>query len=434
MVQFLCGAAKADITPKEEWLPWVPGFMGEAYGGVIHPVHVRVIAVKKGEQLILLLGYEMLILFTAEQLTESLRRQFDIPEENIMIFCTHNHLSPVVKPTNSTDKTGEYSRIYLEFLEKQTLNAAKEAISKLCPAKMGIGFGKSYINVNRNKDYRIRNDDGTTKIQTFIGMNYEGITDKTLSLIRFEDMDGRPIAFFMNHPTHATVCAQTEKFGGKQGICSDFPGFVCTLMEEKFKGSVALWSSGAAGDQNPIWTGCWFGPDERSGAATVRSNGPDSTEMTKNLAAIHYDDIINLNRDIVCREDVYVLAAKKSASITPGRKITYEDPGDFMSPVLSVEPEGGIYQIPMQLIRIGDVSLIGIGGELYASLGLYLKENVQCPNPVVVTHTGAHTVGYILDDDGIARGCHGYRQSAIRPGYVKESLLKTVNLMADHCQ
>ena len=45
MSQLYCGAAKADISPKEEWFPFgrAPVQPGP-FGGIIHPIYARVIA------------------------------------------------------------------------------------------------------------------------------------------------------------------------------------------------------------------------------------------------------------------------------------------------------------------------------------------------------------------------------------------------------
>ena len=138
-----CGAARADITPDESWLPWITGLMPEPFGGVLHPVHVRVMVLKNQDKTILIAGYELLILFTVEALTHRLKALFNLPEENIMIFCTHTHMAPHEKPTDAKNIRGEYSGKYLEFLENQTVKAAREAFEVLRPVRMGNGFSVS---------------------------------------------------------------------------------------------------------------------------------------------------------------------------------------------------------------------------------------------------------------------------------------------------
>ena len=61
----------------------------------------------------------------------------------------------------------------------------------MVPAKWGYGTGKSYFNVNR--DYP--NEDGYwSQID-----NYDGPSDKTLSVIKFTDDEDRLIAAVLNY-------------------------------------------------------------------------------------------------------------------------------------------------------------------------------------------------------------------------------------------
>lgn len=421
-----CGAALRDISPKEEWFPFGRSIMGNPFNGILFPLMVRVIALREGENQVLLMAYEMPGPPDPEDLYRIIEEKYGIPEKNVFMFSTHTHSAPFV---DFSWKDDAHVCMYREEIYRASLEAVEEALAKMQPVKVGFGFGKSYINVNRNQKYVIRHEDGTLEEKYAIGNNYEGISDKTLTVIRFDDMEDRPVAFFINHPTHATVVGSIFKFQGQMAINGDFPGWTSMLLERNFPESVALWSSGAAGDQNPIWMGTWFGPDENTGAVTIRPNGIDTVDMLKNLSAIHYNDIINLNRTIRCEMADVGIEARQGASVTPGRKIIRENDNDFRSPVIRIDEEGGTYKINVQLLTIGQISLIGIGGELYSSLGMYLKEQALCPNPVIVTHNGAETVGYILDDEGIKHQCHGYDSSSIRPGYVKESLVSVINEM-----
>jgi len=417
MSQLFCGAAKRDISPRK--FPMGMCIVGRPFGGIVHPIYIRVIAVKAGDTTALVLCFENGGSANGAALLTQIQERFGVAPEYVMMPKTHSHTAPF--------SAGESD--YAVLVDKMTIEAVAEALENLQPAKMGIAYGKSYININRNQRYEIRHEDGTVSHKVEIGNNAEGISDKTLSLVRFDTLNDKPIAFLLNHPTHAVVLNLTDKFGGLCGISGDFPGFTSSLLEEKYEGSIAVWTSGAAGDQNPIWMGCWFGPNEKDGAQVIRPNGPDTVDMTKSLAALHYNDIMILNRTLESNTADLDIRGAADMSVTPGRIIKLKPSPAFRPEVESIEPEGGTYEIDMQLLCIGDLSLIGVGGELYTSLGLNLKEKAECPNPVIVTHNGVRTVGYILDDEGIAFEGHGYAASAIRPGFVKDSLVEVTNRM-----
>lgn len=429
METFLCGAAKQDISPKAEWFPFGRSIMGMPFGGLLHPIMVRVIALRDTHHTALLIAFELIGPFKPQELLDVIEEKYGISREYVMMFRTHTHSGPLIGLFPEDEIASRHAQDYIDLVRTAVMTAVDQALCNLRPAKMGAGFGKSYINVNRNQKYTIRNADGTTTDKYAIGNNYPGISDKTLSVIRFDDMQDRTIAFFVNHPTHAVVANMVHQFEGAVAVNGDFPGYTSSLLEEKYEGCIALWSSGPAGDQNPVWMGCWFGPDEKDGRPIVRTNGIDSVDMAKNLAAMHFNDILAVNREIQCCQENPEIKGALGASVTPGRAIEFENDSDFMPEIVHIEETGGTYEIEMQLLTIGDISLIGIGGELYASLGLNLKAHTLCPNPVIVTHNGTKYAGYILDDEAIAHKCHGYERSGIRAGYVKDSILKEADRM-----
>lgn len=69
------------------------------------------------------------------------------------------------------------------------IKAISDAVSRLQPTRMAYGTGASYINVNRNlidpKTHR-----------WWEGPNYDGPSDKTVVVIRFETPDRKPIGVY----------------------------------------------------------------------------------------------------------------------------------------------------------------------------------------------------------------------------------------------
>src|SRR5690606_41491878 len=57
--------------------------------------------------------------------------------------------------------------------------------------------------------------------------------------------EGAPIAVYYNYAVHAVLLGQWDLVSG------DLPGATSRYLEESLEGAVAIWSEGAAGDQNP---------------------------------------------------------------------------------------------------------------------------------------------------------------------------------------
>ena len=56
----------------------------------------------------------------------------------------------------------------------------------------------SYINVNRDRVDPVTN-------RWWEGPNYEGSSDKTVAVVRFETLAGAPIAVYYNYAVHAVL-------------------------------------------------------------------------------------------------------------------------------------------------------------------------------------------------------------------------------------
>lgn len=109
------------------------------------------------------------------------------------------------------------------------------------PAAIGYGSGRANVNVNRR---------ALTAIGSWwLGINPDGPSDKTVAIVKVSTAAGEPIAVLINYGVHGTGMGQAN-----YDISGDVPGAVSRWVEEHFGGGVvALWISGAGGDQCPIY-------------------------------------------------------------------------------------------------------------------------------------------------------------------------------------
>ena len=154
--------------------------------------------------------------------SQRIEKELGIPAQNLIMNPTHTHSAS----GGSAD---------------QIFNVIKAAKEKLQPARIGYGTGVSYINVNRNIIDRKTN-------KWWEGPNYDGPSDKTVAVIKFETTNGEPIAVYYNYACHAVVTGNTDMLSG------DYPGATSRYIEDSFDDKiVAVFSAGAQGDQNPIY-------------------------------------------------------------------------------------------------------------------------------------------------------------------------------------
>lgn len=392
--KLFCGAARVDITPEEEEVSGLFGLMGTPYAGIIDRLSARVIALGSGEEKALIVSFDLDKAPEPTTWLPELAVHTGIPEERILYFGTHTHSAPLttVRPRerNRAD-AGHRANMdrYEAAVHEKLFACADEALASMRPARMGIALGSSYVNVNRNADFVFTDADG--KKYPFICecMNWGAPVDRTLFALRLEDLDGNPIAFFLNYALHCCIMFLNNYDGkGAMGISGDIAGRVSTLVEKKYPGSVAVWSSGAAGDVDPVLFNAVMYPDPEDGHYVKESFASwETTDMLcRMIVGWHFKDIVQTIERITCEKEQAAISSALEWSETASRT-------------------GEPYRIRMQALRLGDVALVGIGGELYNSLAAVIQNASPATHTVIINHNASliDDAGYILDDDAIAR-------------------------------
>lgn len=437
----LVGAARRCITPNAEQTPKLHGLMGMQFGGTFDELYLRVIALRQGDSKALLVSFDLDKGPCPADNLPKLAEATGVPVENILYIGTHTHAGPIVtdrpgEPTPESPEQLAARHSYEAFLQETLLATAEEALTNMVPARMGYGEGDCFINVNRNQLFEYEAEDGQIYHYLSQAPNFTGDVDHTVALIRFETLDGKPIAFFINYPLHNCVTFLNRFFGETAGYCSDVGGNVSRLMEEKFEGTVTIWSSGAAGDVNPLFLNGVFYPNPKDGRCNMAAFGESSTLklLLDQFAGWHMDTVLRINRRLTCEETNADLSGVIEWSVTPGRKVVQ---APMQPPKILGEED---YRVRLHLLKIGNVALFGIGGELYNSFGKMLK--AEAPMKTIVINHDASLIedaGYVADDDTLEKAMlpcpiHGMVPGGgprIIPGHVGNSLKSHLHTMFD---
>ena len=408
--QLFCGASKREITPGEDILPYMMGLGKAVFGMIQDKLYVRVIAFSNGEDQSLLVSFDLDKAPYPEENVRLLHERTGVPAENILFFAIHTHTAPLTgyRPfepshdiTKKSLKVQEAVREYEAFLTSQMEEAAAEALEKLRPARLGYRYGSSYINVNRCQDYSVMEEDNSTHTECSVGVNGAGPVDHTVFVMKIEDMAGNAIAFFINYAVHCVTMFLNDIGNGMSAVSSDIGGNVSKYMEQRYVGSVAVWSSGAAGDINPVLMTQTIYPDSVSGkpTGTCVKGLENSCLMLNAMAGRHFADIIQIVKNIKCSVFEVEIGSAVEWSRTPASEGILKNP-EYRNKT----PDG--YHIRLHLVRIGDIALMGINGELYTTLGQKIREVSPMKNTIIVSHECSllpDNPGYILDDETIYR-------------------------------
>lgn len=165
-----------------------------------------------------------------EILRELISRETGVPYENIIIDCTHTHSSPA---TDSDIKDTEYIET---VLRPGAVKAAKEALSNLQEALMGVATVESHVGINRRE----------VQLDGWIGLgqNPWGTFDPTMTVISFVTTDKKPIANMVHYGTHCTAA------GNNFEVTRDWSGVMIDRLEKQ-TGAMTAFINGPIGDTGP---------------------------------------------------------------------------------------------------------------------------------------------------------------------------------------
>lgn len=439
-----CGAGKENITPPAGLLLQLPGLMGKHFSGKIYDeLYVRAAVFKNEEKTALFVEFDLDKAPNPAESLAAIRERFGLAQENVLFFGVHTHTAPIsslrpFEPMSSREFKSpkeqeamlEYERILLE----KTLLAVEKALNNLKEAKIGWATGMSYINSNRCQNFEVETEDGRIHSCCALGINPEGPVDHTLFVMKAENMQGEPIAFLINYPVHCCVMIGNDSDGkGNIGLSGDIAGVTSQLVEEKY-GGICIWSSGAAGDVNPIFMNQYYYPDPKNGAVCeYHIQGAEAAKAAlKVLTGRHFADIAAVLRRLKCETEEGEIKTAMGWSKTPGRRIVKKAEG-WDAPVEILTGEGILpYSIRLHPVVIGEVAFCGISGEMYTRLGRTIQEASPAKHTCIINHDAClmENTGYIPDDETIERCAQnlpghflpGIRDSAILPGYVEQSL------------
>src|SRR5215471_17130640 len=382
------GAAKVDITPSPDSALPMSGYADrkEGFQGIHDHIYARAIVVSDGVKFAAIVTWELIGVPNAawETLSQSIARETGIPVEYQLIAAVHDHSAP--EPFGMDGNDSPMSAAYTKQVENASVEAVRRAKENIQPAKVGIGAGKAYVNINR-REY-------SPEEGWWLGYNPEGPSDKTVTVIRFDTPSGKPIALLINYSVHAVVMG-----GENYQISGDLAGATSRYVENYYRGRpeeaprsdagaaiqlppektsesvVALWTSGAAGDQNPI----------------SLSRGSDFT-MVESLGKILGEEAVRVAGAIHTTNQVRIWG-KQQVIRCPGRSVA---PGPLPRKEYRWQDADPV-SIRLSLLMMNDIVLAGVSGEVLTMIHAHLKKESPFSRTVMVTHANG-TSGYIPDD------------------------------------
>jgi neutral ceramidase len=419
------GAARVDITPAANRLP-------APYTSIRDHLYARAIVLDNHVTRAVLIGVDLIVIDEAvwEETSQQIAQELQCPVENIVISATHSHSSPY--PEDAKTPPTPNAVAFRAELKEGIVAAVRQAKTQLQPARMGFGTGAAYLNVNRDAIHP------ETRLW-YQGPNLDGPSDKTMAVLKFETTSGAPIAVYFNYAMHAVDYYE-------MGILTaDFPGVTSRFVEQAYDDKVvAIWTSGAAGDQNPLYLRLHHGAREAKAAFGKDPTGLARQSLDKAVEALNQwvESMGRVMSEEVLRVmdesktdtprktsgDVRIWAAGKTVTC-PGR--TRTNTGREGAPGTYVD--GDPVNIHVGLITIGSTALATVNAEIYTSIAQRVKKQSPISNTVVVTlANGFANSGYIPSDEAYGHNTFQVLDTHLKPGCAENAVVNTaLELMAE---
>jgi hypothetical protein len=397
---FRVGVAKVDITPTDltELNP-----MGGSFTTVHDHIFARALVLDDGVTETALVSTDLIEVGDMTPIRQRTERQLGIPFGHILITATHSHNAPrlgLVSPGALARGGGPESAAYTATVYEKIITALKRAKASSQPAQLGLATGSADVNVNR---------DEYASGKWVLGYNPDGPSDKTVWVIKFETLTGKPIAVLINYAVHSTVTLGTGEISG------DLAGAATRYVEQNLgDDAVALWTLGPVGDQAPrVSLGKPSGATERDRAFAYRAMDAQGLMVGAEVVRVagRMERLTSSVR-IGAAERVISCPLKLGVDVMPDMK-------------QEQVPE---VNLRLALIMINQIAFAGVSGEVVTNIYQRLKRESPLANTIMVSLANDR-IGYIPDDQAYDRQTFAVSGSPIVRGYAENGIVNGLRAM-----
>ena len=414
------GTAAVDITPPLGTL--IPGLFHERRAEVINdPLHARSFVFEKGGEGIAVVVCDLIGVKRAflDRAREHITKDTGLDPERVIICCTHTHTGA---------QTGEDA--YTEFLIGRIADSVAMAWEARNPSLIGWGCTME-DRVVFNRRFKMR--DGTVRTNPGIGnpdaLVPAGPVDPEVGALFLESENGTARGLLANYSLHYVGGGVDQR-----AVSADYFGmFGQKVQQLKGESFVAAMSNGACGDINN---------HDVLGDGRHKN---DRYQHTERVAALVAADVYWIWNEIEPREDVVLDAAMEEVVLSRKPAPTEEE----IARAKEIEAGGAdrmgerafsrrilermkdvdeVVPTWVQALRIGDLGLVGIPGELLVGLGLEIKKRSPFGQTMIL-ELANDSLGYLPDRKAFEEGGYEPEASLFQPGVGEQIVDVAVELL-----
>jgi len=409
MPQLTAGAAQVDITPGLG-CHLIGYFNDRIAANIMDPLHAKAIAVSNGDTTLGFVICDLIVVPTevVDAAKALITERTGIVPQNVLIAGTHTHTGPAISGALGTPAEEGYA----EWVASRIADAFVLALKRLQPAQMAHAAGSCPGEVH-NRRWHMK--DGTVRMnpghQNPDALRPAGPTDPQLGLLVLRTPAGAPIAALGNlslhyvgvREDHNVICADYfAAFGRSLNRCAGAQ-FVCPL------------ANGTFGDVNNI---------DAANPPRVSRGITFEIERVGNVVAAEAWRIWSGLREDDFRDDV-PLGARLAHVNFPARTPTAEElaaaravyeSGEkwddaewiYARELVLLADEPSEWPVPIHSLRLGDLGIVGLPGEVFTEIGLDIKARSPFTQTMNIGIANG-TVGYVATDKALDEGSYETR-------------------------
>ena len=379
------GCAKVNITPPVG--TWLTGFSSRTKpsDNIADELYAKVLVLDDGQNTIAIISLDLcyIPLEMTNKIRKIVKERISIPEENIMICASHTHFGPKIFDKDLIGpEDNKPDKCYVQTLVNKISGALSIAHKNMQEVKIGFVKGEiPEIVYNR----RVKTKDNSIKMMwtipedealpkpiikkriidsqettiTIPSSNPDlifGHINPEVKILKIEDSSSNTIGSLINFACHPSSGASYSDW--LYSFSADYPGYAMKIVEE-LEGGICMFSLGTAADLTAI---------KRGKEPRIKLGKSLGGEVIRRLQFLNTTDKVTLNALVKAVE----IPLKKELPSYEVREI-------------DVEPGATKITTEIQVLKIGDIFILGLPGEIMTDIGFDIKRESGINNLIIIT-------------------------------------------------
>lgn len=397
------GAAKTQITPPIGSV--LQSGMTVVSTGVLDDLYSTAVVLDDGETKVALVGNDIIYMEAplAADIRARITDQTGISGENVLLNASHTHSGPNICVISPYAIDMEYR----EWLIQQIADTVARADADLEPASLAIGEAEGQFAINRRKVV-----DGVSSMLP----NYEATVDNRARVLRFDRLDGSAIAIIFSVACHGTGF---DYRGNDPLIGGDYISPAKDEIERSFAqegAPVAVFLTGCGGNIRPRVLTPDGGRFHPCTAAEIAALGRGAGAVAVRAArechmAVGYPFAVAREQLPLPFQDPPTIEELRAYRANPRRTRYHPWADRLIEKLENGEELPRTVDMEVQVLRLGGVCIVAMGGEVFVEIGLAIERELQENHEVQM----ALTLGYSNSEVGYVCTASAYPEGGSEP-------------------